>query len=140
MNYPTYYTPYNYGPYAPQQGRPEGVPTNPPQMQNAQQGAGVGQSGGFSVRPVTGREEAVAVPVDFLGPGTLMPDLPHGTIYLKRFNPQTGSSEFYAFVLPPPEPEPDPVQYATRQDLDALREEIVQLIPKKGGKRYAPDE
>lgn len=140
MNYPTYYTPYNYAPYQPQQARLDGTGVTAPQMQNAQQSANIGQSGGFLVRPVTGREEAVAVPVDFLGPGTLMPDLPHGTIYLKRFNPQTGSSEFYAFVLPPPEPEPDPVQYATRQDLDALREEIVQLIPKKGGKRYDPDE
>lgn len=132
MNYPTYYTPYNYAPYQPQQARLDGTGVAAPQMQNAQQSANIGQSGGFLVRPVTGREEAVAVPVDFLGPGTLMPDLPHGTVYLKRFNPQTGSSEFYAFTLPPPEAEPEPVQYVTRQDLNAFREEVVQMISKKG--------
>ena len=140
MNYPTYYTPYNFAPYgAPQRPAP-GMGMDPPQNQNAQGGPTAAQSAGFLVRPVTSREEAVAALVDFFGPGTLMPDLGHGTVYLKRFNQNTGSSEFYAFMLPPPEPEPEPVQYATKEDLTALREEIVQLIPKKGGKRYDPDE
>ena len=54
---------------------------------------------GYICRPVTGREEAVAMQVDFLGPGTLMPDFPHGIIYFKRFNPNTGALFFDVLSL-----------------------------------------
>lgn len=57
----------------------------------------------FGVRPVTGREEAVAAQVDFGGPGTLMPDLGHGVIYLKRFNPNTGACDLFDFTVRAPE-------------------------------------
>ena len=86
FTYPPYnpYTPYGYqpGPAAPVQ-QPQ------PHVQ--------AQPQGFACRAVTSREEAVAVQVDFLGPGTIMPDLGHGAIYLKKFNPSTGACDFFAF-------------------------------------------
>lgn len=88
------------------------------------------QQNGFICRPVTSRLEAEAVQVDFLGPGTIMPDLAHGTIYLKRFNSNTGASDFIVFEVQQPAPEPAPVQYATLDDIKSIRTEIEAL--KKG--------
>lgn len=126
MNYPTYYTPYQFGAYTPAQPRFDQMPANPPQQPNAPQGQNMGQNQGFYIRPVTSREEAVASQVDFFGPGTIMPDLSHGVIYLKRFNQQSGSSDFFAFNIEIPKEEP-PAQYATKEDLDAIRAEIEKL-------------
>lgn len=84
---------------------------------------------GYSVRPVGSREEAVCAQVDFISPGLIMPDLGHGLIYFKRFNPEAGSTEFHAFKLIAPDPPP---QYATLADLEALKAE---LIEKKAARR-----
>lgn len=56
------------------------------------------QQNGYVCRPVTSREEAVASPVDFMASATILPDLGHGKIYLKRFNQQTGASDFLEFT------------------------------------------
>lgn len=82
---------------------------------------------GYVCKPVTSREEAVATSTDYFSLGVVMPDLGHGMIYLKRFNQQTGSSDFFEFQRYIPE-QPSPVEYATKADLDALRAE---LTPKK---------
>lgn len=79
------------------------------------------QQPGYSVRPVASREEAVAAQTEFLGLGTIMPDLAHGVIYLKRFNQNNGTSELFGFRLAEPEKQP---QYATLKDLEALRTEL----------------
>lgn len=97
------YTPYGYSTYmpaqqpyqprqeyAPQLSQQPIQPQQMPQQTNAQ---------GFACRPVTSREEAVAVLADYFSPGTIMPDLGHGCIYLKRFNQNTGASDFYEFAL-----------------------------------------
>lgn len=89
---------------------------------------------GFSCRPVTSRLEAEAVQVDYVGPGTLMPDLAHGVVYLKRFNRDTGASDFLEFVFRPAQPEPEPPKYATMADLNALWAEVSKL------KERAPQE
>ena len=78
----------------------------------------------FACRPVTSRLEAEAVPVDFMNAGTVMPDLAHGCVYIKRFNPNTGASDFLVFTAQQVQ-EPSSVQYATIQDLNALREELL---------------
>ena len=105
------YNPQNFAPV------PVSSPTPP---QNAS--GGVNGQPGFVCRPVTSRLEAEAVQVDFLGPGTIMPDLAHGVIYLKRFNPGTGASDFSVFSM---ETEQDAaVQYATIEDVNALKAEI----------------
>lgn len=78
----------------------------------------------FNCRPVTSKEEAQAVQVDFFGPGTLMPDLGHGVVYLKRFNQNTGACDIFEFTAQQTK-EPEPVRYATVEDLNALRDELM---------------
>lgn len=124
-----YYSPYqngyNHGPVypPPRQDMAGYAPQSPQQAQ--QISGGINTLPGYTCRPVASRLEAEAAQVDFFGPGTIMPDLAHGAIYLKRFNPNTGASDFAAFTVQPPAPEPEPVQYATIQDLQKLREELL---------------
>ena len=96
------------------------------------------QPQGFNVRPVTSREEAVAAQIDFMGPGTIMPDFGHGVIFYKKFNPNTGSSELLEYAL---KSSSEPT-YATIEDLAALREELLAANrqPKGGGKKIVADD
>lgn len=112
---------YNPGPNMANQ--PGGQSIGQPQVNN--------QPAGYVCRPVTSREEAVAVTVDFLGPGTIMPDFGHGMIYFKRFNPNSGGAEFFDFsVQPPPQAQvqqqtaPDAPAYDPREDIEVLRNEF----------------
>ena len=57
----------------------------------------------FACHPVGSREEAVAAQTDYFSAGLVMPDLSHGMIYLKRFNQQTGASDFFEFRAVQPE-------------------------------------
>ena len=106
---------YNPGPNMVNQ--PVGQAQGQPQVNN--------QTAGYVCRPVTSREEAVASQVDFLGPGTIMPDFGHGMIYFKRFNPNSGGAEFFDFsVQPPPQAQqsaPMAQGYDPRGDIEALR-------------------
>ena len=122
------YNPMNA--YMPQM--PVQAPQNVPQQQMGNQSQPM-----FNCRPVTSREEAQAVQVDFFGPGTLMPDLGHGVVYLKRFNQQTGSCDIFEFTVQQPKEEPV-VQYATIDDLNALRDEL--LGSRKAVKKNDADE
>lgn len=78
---------------------------------------------GYVCKPVTSREEAIATSTDYFSLGVVMPDIGHGMIYLKRFNQQTGASDFFDFKLFTPE-QATAVEYATKADLDALRAEF----------------
>lgn len=91
--YPGVY-PGVYNPGQNMANQPGGQSIGQPQVNN--------QPAGYVCRPVTSREEAVAVTVDFLGPGTIMPDFSHGMIYFKRFNPNSGGAEFFDFSVQPP--------------------------------------
>ena len=85
------------------------------------------QPPGFNCRPVTSREEAVATQVDFASPGTLMPDFAHNVIYFKRFNSNTGVSDFLTYALrtdPPPQPAPE---WASVQEVGELRSMVNEL-------------
>lgn len=96
------YTP-GFGAYQPPQNGFNQFPTNFPAMQqNAPQPPAAAPQQGFSVHPVTSREEAMAVQADFFGLGTLLPSLAQGVIWLKRFNPQTGASDMLEFKLVQP--------------------------------------
>ena len=95
---------------------------------------------GYICRPVTGREEAVAMQVDFLGPGTLMPDFPHGIIFFKRFNPNTGAADFAEFRLAPPQPEQKPAHGVTMDDFNALVDRVRKLEKMEGGIKNGADE
>ena len=46
----------------------------------------------------------MAIPSDFFGSGIIMPCLGQGSIYLKRFNQNTGLSDLLEFVYAPPQP------------------------------------
>lgn len=109
----------NYG-YNPQQTfMPQSQPM--PQMQ--------GQPG-YTAQPVTGREEAMAVRADYFNGGVVMPDLAHDTIYLKRFNPNTGASDFFEFRLFHGEQEQS-ARYVTVEEFERFQKELSRRL---GGK------
>ena len=143
MNYPAYYP--QFAPqmaYQPMRQEPQ---QGYPQMPQAPQSPPTAQTVGFSTRPVTSREEALGVQVDFFGPGTLMPDLGHGKVYLKKFNQNTGASDLFVFALEVEQPaeQVSAPQYATREDVVSLREDLERVMdelerlrrPLKGAKR-----
>lgn len=136
MAYGTY-TPYQQptGYYQPRFDYP--VVNNANQIATLPAGAQTPQNG-FSCRPVTSREEALGVPAEFGCAGTIMPDLGHGMIYLKRLDMNTGLSNMYEFALQQPQKpsetlEISNVKYATLDDIEALRAEI-EAIRKHSGK------
>lgn len=107
--------PYNFGSYGGATAAPA-APVQPAPQSSAQPGMIMG-------RMVTSREEAVAVPADFSGTPVVMPDFPHGKIYVKFFNVNDGTSSVVDFTAPQMA-KPAATQYATMEDLEKLREEI----------------
>lgn len=144
------YQPYGYNPrFAPQMaapafyGSPPPVPAYAPASAPAPTGGQI--SGGFAVQPVTSREEALAVIADPLSSGVLLPDLSHGVIYVKRFNTNTGASDFGEFALVQPvasvEKPAETVEYLTRKEFDnAIAQLRSELAPKPRRKDAAADE
>lgn len=111
-----------------------GQMTQPP-VQSPQTGFNGGFQGGFFVQPVTSREEAAAVIADPMSPGVLLPDLGHGVIYVKRFNPNTGSSDFGEFRLTQPTPPKVPPEYITRSELETALSQLKGELTAKGGRK-----
>lgn len=113
-----------YQPYTPayQPQNFQGVNTYP-SIQNQAQGQQQAPAG-FLCRPVTSKEEAVAAQIDFMGPGTIMPDLGHGVIYLKRFNQTTGSSDFFQFALQAPPKEEPQIAYVPMSEFLELKNRV----------------
>lgn len=140
MNYP-YYNPYQPGPaqFAPQSPynqRPAEMAQGYPQPQNVPQTQPGGQGAGFSPasRPVSSREEAMAVGADFSGAPMIFPDMAHNTIFVKRWDMASGTAVFAEYVpreAVPPEPAP---AWATQEELKTLEARLSRL-EKKGGKR-----
>lgn len=139
MNYPAYgYNPA-FGAQRPPAafwGAPPPVPAYVPQSAPVPQNGQI--SGNFAVQPVTSREEALAVIADPVSAGVLLPDLGHGVIYMKRFNPQNGTSDFleFSFVQPTQAVEKavETPEYVTRKDFDeAMAQLRAELVPR--GKR-----
>lgn len=124
----TYY-PTSLGGYQPTQMQ---MGNCPPLTQNAPTG-----QQGFTVRPVASREEAMAIQTDFFGPGILMPCLGQGTIWLKRFNQNTGASDLLEFIYAPPQ-QPKQEQFVTFDLFQQLVGKVEQL--EKGMMINAPDE
>ena len=146
MNYNTWMPNYGQPQPAWQAPRPDLMQGYPQQQMQPVQAQG--QPQGFFVRPVTNREEAVAAQIDFLSPGTLMPDFGNGRVYFKRFNSQTGSCDFLTFALQRPEqadPQPQAAEYATKKDLEEMQQVIIGLsndidaLRQRGGKRIADE-
>lgn len=106
-------------------------PTNTymPQQQNMQQfpAGQMQQSPAFACHPVGSREEAVAAQTDYFSAGLVMPDLSHGMIYLKRFNQQTGASDFFEFKAVQAEEKKETAtggQYVTVEEFERFRKEL----------------
>lgn len=148
MNYPNYM--YNAR-FAPQMAAPAfygGVAAVPGAFpQSAPAPAGGQNPGGFVVQPVTSREEALAVIADPLASGVLLPDLGHGVIYMKRFNPQTGTSDFgeFSYVQPqqtaPAEERPEVVTMDVfNSTVEKLRAEIAAAKGTRGKREVVADE
>lgn len=78
----------------------------------------------LSGRMVTSKEEALGVPADFASGCTFMPDLSHGRIFAKIFNPHTGEAPMKEFRLVEAEAEQ---QFATQQDVNQLRTKLEEL-------------
>lgn len=78
-------------------------------------------------RMVSNRDEANAVPADFSGSLMVFPDIRNNRVYIKRWNFQTGTADFVEFgpVVNEPVKEAPAVQYATIDDLNALRDELM---------------
>lgn len=122
-NYPPYAMPQGYQPMY-QQGyqAPACLPTqtvNQPQP----------QAQGLNGRMVTSREEALGVPVDFMGGLMVFPDVSHGAVYTKVFNAQTGQAEFAEYRrVARPEPRAEGTEaYALDSDVKALRAKVDEL-------------
>ena len=111
--YPTYQPqPQQYNSYYTQ-------PQQMPPMQDA-----------FACRPVTSREEAVASPADFMRP-LIMPDMAHGMIYVKRFNPATGASDILDFAQRTGDSSPA-LDYVTRQEFDRFCADLMRRLTRGG--------
>ena len=91
---------------------------------------------GVIFRPVASFDEAKAVPTDFSGALTIMPDWIHGYIYAKALG-ENGAPVFRAYrdvdappaqTVPQPTAEPAPaVAYAPLEELERLRREVAAL-------------
>ena len=77
-----------------QQQRPQPMNGQQPVQQSAQDG------GWLLGRPVSSREEFLAIPSDLYGRPTYCPDLRSGVIYCKRLNPDTCESYVQEFYSP----------------------------------------
>ena len=139
------YTQYTYQPqqmgYAPnvypQYQQPQ-YPAQPMQSQQQEQ---------FYCRPVASAEEARAVPVDFNGKPMLFPQLNAGRIYVKIFDPGSGSAIFREFRMVEPEAEAQTpaVAFAPMSAVEQLSQAVAELQNevrqlKSGGKRKAQQE
>lgn len=120
-----------YMPYVPPRFDAPQQPQNAPGMASMPGSTTPPPQAGFLCRPVTSREEALGVQTDYFSPGTLMPDLGHGIVYMKRFNQNTGASDLFEFALvqeeakapqetPPGEVVPPKILEDINGQLDAL--------------------
>ena len=120
-NYPA----YQYQPQMPQFGQqmyqPYQQPLYPLQTQQPQEQ--------FYCRPVASAEEARAVPVDFNGKPMLFPQLNAGRIYVKIFDPGSGSAIFREFRMAETETEAQApaVAFTPMSTVEQLSQTVAEL-------------
>ena len=123
------YTPY-YPTYFPTQrtDAPMGQmytpqPTVPPVQS-------MGQTQGISAasRPVSSKEEVMAVGADFSGAPMIFPDMAHNAVYVKRWDYSTGSAVFVEYVPKDVVPENAAPLYATQGDFKELAESVDKVM------------
>lgn len=140
MNYP-YYDPYQtapaqFAPQMPYNQRQSAAVQGYPQQQIPPQAQTGGQTAGFSPasRPVSSREEAMAVGADFSGAPMIFPDMAHNAIYVKRWDMASGTAVFAEYGPREPVSQAPPPTYATQEELKALADRLSKL-EKKGAKK-----
>lgn len=125
-----YYGTYMPNYYQPMQNyQPMNQPMNPPMgqqsvPQNSQQAA---TQSNFICRPVASKEEALGVPVDFMGAPMFFPDLAHGVIYMKRFNTNTGAADVFEFHGQQAQTQAPASSFAPLDEFNAMKQTIAQL-------------
>lgn len=111
---------------------PQPVPAFPQSVpafqQRQEQPAVMQQPGMLPARYVTGREEAVAAQI-IPGDPFIFADFQRGRIYVKQINPQTMAADFIEFdrvqtVQAQEAPAQTQVQFATKEDLEALKADM----------------
>ena len=85
--------------------------------------------------PVSCREEAVAVQMDYLYSGIIMPDVTHNAVYAKIVDPKTMETRFCDFAAVPPPKMVSADEFVTRDDFRKLCEIVQQM---QNGKQAAP--
>ena len=119
--YPAYggYNPVTPFAPAPQIYQPMQQPSPQP-VQAAQTVGNTNTQPNFFCRPVASREEALGVPVDFMGGPMFFPDLAHNVVYMKRFNTNSGAADVFEFKLDVPREKQQqaPAQVAAFAPLD----------------------
>lgn len=128
MNYP-YYNPY-FAPQMAPQTRSVEMGQNYVPQQNVPQTQTVGQGQGISAysRPVSSKEEAMAVGADFSGAPMIFPDMAHNAVYVKRWDYQTGSAVFIEYVPKEAVQEAPAALYATQGDFKELAETLTERL------------
>lgn len=112
---------YQYYGYQSGNGYPTGISNNYyPQQPMVQQPM---QSG---FRPVASKDEAAMAQVPFDGNMYIFVNPAADEVYIKQFNVQTGNTDFKAYSRQKQEVAPA-AAWATKEDIDALRKEIVAL-------------
>lgn len=126
------YTPYygNYMPnyYQPMQGYQQ--MNQPVQVnQQTQPTQPTGAQTNFFCRPVASKEEALGVPVDFMGSPMFFPDLAHNVVYMKRFNTTTGAADVFEFHGQQAQEQPSSTapSFAPLDEFNTTKETIGQL-------------
>ena len=107
MNYAPYNS-YGFNPY--------------PQTQPVQRPMPMATQTGFTMRPVTSREEVVVAQIPFDGTTSWIYDTACDKVYSKTFDFNSGTAPVMAWVREQP---PPPVRFATLEDLQALRDELI---------------
>lgn len=119
-----------YSPYIPTMGgyNPMNTYMQPPAMPPAPQPL---MQSGIVCRLVASKEEAATTQIPFDGNPYVFPNLTAGEIYVKQFNINTGNTDFSTYTRYVPEP----ITYATADDIAALRLEIAALSKKNAKKK-----
>lgn len=125
-----YYGTYMPNYYQPMQGyQMNQQMTNQPVMnqQTSQNGQQTAPQSNFVCRPVASKEEALGVPVDFMGAPMFFPDLAHGVIYMKRFNTNTGAADVFEFRGQQPQSNTPAPSFAPLDEFNAMKDTISRL-------------
>lgn len=83
-------------------------------------------------RAVTSREEALGVPTDFSGRPMTFIDPAHGRVWVKTFNPATGSADLDEYCKATAMPKDESPSFASVAALQALEKKVEELTEELG--------